>query len=291
MSLKGAFTALITPFNPDGSIDWDSLEQIVKRQVDAGIDGLVPCGTTGESPTLNHQEHSQVIAQVTEWAKKLNSKTLIIAGTGSNSTQEAINLTKEAAKEGADYALLVNPYYNKPTQNGLYRHFKTIADESSIPIILYNIPGRTAICLELETIKSLSKHKRISAIKEATGDLNLMTEILLETDHDFSLLSGDDNLLLPILSLGGKGIISVCSNVYPAKIASITNRYLAGDIQEARELFLEIFPFCRAMFYETNPIPIKFAMSEMKYCQNILRLPLTSLSGGYQRMVRKLLSL
>ena len=289
MPLEGSFTALITPFKPDYSIDWDSLEGIVRRQVDAGINGLVPCGTTGESPTLDHEEHMQVITRVTEWAKELNSEIKIIAGTGSNSTQEAIDLTKKAAKAGADYALLVNPYYNKPTQEGLYQHFKAIANVSPIPIILYNIPGRTVVRLELETIKKLSEHRKILAVKEATGDLNLITEIVLETDDEFSLLSGDDNLLLPTLALGGRGIISVCSNIYPAKIASITDQYLGGDKDGAMEIFLDIFPFCQSMFLETNPIPVKFAMSEMEYCKNILRLPLTPLSEKYQPKIRRLL--
>ena len=256
MSIKGSFTALITPFHPDLSIDWSSLERIVKSQVDGGIDGLVPCGTTGESPTLSHEEHIEVIARVTEWGKKLNPQTIIIAGTGSNSTQEAIYLTKEAANKGADYALVVNPYYNKPTQEGLYRHFKAIADETSIPLILYNIPGRTSVRLEADTLLKLSRHEKISGVKEATGDLNLMTEIILQTGEDFSLLSGDDNLLLPILSIGGQGIISVCSNIYPTRISSITKQFLNGDTSEARENFLRIFPFCQAMFLETNPIPV-----------------------------------
>ena len=290
MSLTGTFTALITPFSSSGEIDWSALERLVKTQIESGVDGLVPCGTTGESPTLSHEEHDQVIAKVIEWAKKTNPQAKVIAGTGSNSTQEAIRLTLKAGEAGADYALLVNPYYNKPTQEGLYNHFTQIANQSKIPLILYNIPGRTSVKINLDTMKRLSSHKNIAGVKEATGDVGFMTEIFSETDQEeFTLLSGDDNLLLPILSIGGKGIISVCSNVIPDKIAGITNNYLAGKVQEAQEVFFEIFPLCRAMFFETNPIPVKFALSLKGVCENILRPPLTPLSDPWREQVKKLM--
>ncbi len=287
MSLRGTFTAIITPFKKSGEIDWSGLEKFVKTQVEDGVDGLVPCGTTGESPTLTHDEHRQVIARVTSWAKEVNSDIIIIAGTGSNSTAEAIELTKEAAIEGADYSLQVNPYYNKPTQKGLYQHFTMIADESSIPLILYHIPSRASVKIEMETMTRLSQHNKIVGVKEATGDLNFITELMCSVDKDFTLLSGDDNLLLPILSIGGKGIISVCSNIFPKKICQITNDYLLGDHEAAKETFHNIFLFCQSMFYETNPIPVKYALSEMGFCENVLRLPLTPLSEKYRQAIKK----
>ncbi len=290
MSLTGTFTALVTPFKKSGDIDWSSFERLVKIQVESGIDGLVPCGTTGESPTLTHDEHREVIAKVTTWAKKSNSDVIIIAGTGSNSTLEAIELTESASTEGADYSLQVNPYYNKPTQEGLYQHFKKIADESKIPIVLYNIPGRTSVKIEFETIKNLSKHKKIVGIKEATGDLNLMTEIINNTEKNFTLLSGDDNLLLPILSIGGQGIVSVCSNIFPKQICQITRDCLTGNYKRAQESFHKIFNFCQSLFCETNPIPVKYALSEMGVCENILRLPLTPLSKKYEDLIKSQLS-
>ena len=290
MDLSGIFTAIITPFKKSGEIDWSSFERLVKTQVENGVDGLVPCGTTGESPTLSHDEHRQVISRVTSWAKKTNSDIIIIAGTGSNSTAEAIELTKAAATEGADYSLQVNPYYNKPTQEGLYQHFTMIADESSIPLILYNIPSRTSVQIELETMTRLSQHKKIAGVKEATGDLNFMTEIMCSVEKNFTLLSGDDNLLLPILSIGGKGIISVCSNVLPKQICQITRDYLSGHHEVAKEAFHDIFLFCQSMFYETNPIPVKYALSEMGFCENILRLPLTPLSEKFRPIIKKQLS-
>ena len=291
MLLTGTFTALVTPFQRSGEIDWPALEKLVKTQIEKGVDGLVPCGTTGESPTLSHQEHDEVIARVVEWAKKTNPDAVVIAGTGSNSTQEAVRLTLKAGEAGADYALLVNPYYNKPTQEGLYLHFKQIADESQIPLVLYNIPGRTSVKLSVDTIKRLSRHNNIAGVKEATGDLSFMTEILCEVkEDDFTLLSGDDNLLLPILSIGGKGIISVCSNVLPEQISKITRDYLNGNISQAQSDFLSIFPFCQAMFVETNPIPVKFALAVMGGCENVLRPPLTELSKAFREPIQKLLS-
>ena len=286
MNLHGIFTAIITPFKASGEVDWNNFEKLVKTQIEAGVDGLVPCGTTGESPTLSHDEHRQVAARVASWAKTTNPNALIIAGTGSNSTKEAIELTKSAATEGADYSLQVNPYYNKPTQEGLYQHFKSIADESTIPLILYNIPGRTSVKIGLNTMQKLSLHKNVVGVKEATGDLNFMTEIMCTTNKNFTLLSGDDNLLLPILSIGGQGIISVCSNIFPKQICQITRDYLAGNHKSAQKMFHKIFPFCQSMFYETNPIPVKYALSEMGFCENILRSPLTPLNQKYRQPIK-----
>lgn len=292
MSLQGTFTALITPFHGQSAeIDWQRLKALVEFQIDQGVEGLVPCGTTGESPTLTHSEHREVIAKVTEWARAKKSDTIIIAGTGSNSTSEAVELTRAAAADKADYALVVNPYYNKPTQEGLYRHFSTIADSSDIPLVLYNIPGRTAVKLEIETIKRLAAHPNIRAVKEATGDVNFMTQVIINTPEDFSLLSGDDNLLLPILSIGGRGVISVISNIFPKQASDITRLFYQGKIEEAQKLFLSLFPVCGTMFAETNPIPVKYAASHLGLCENILRLPLTPLDSKYQKSIEQAVDL
>ena len=222
-----------------------------------------------------------------EIAKKKKSDTIIIAGTGSNSTREAIALTRFAGQAGADFALVVNPYYNKPTQRGLIEHFTAIADASEIPIVLYNIPGRTSVKIELETMAFLAKHKNIVAVKEATGDISFMTQVMQATPDDFILLSGDDNLLLPILAIGGKGVISVISNVFPAQTSEISRMYLSGNIKGAAEKFSRLFPLCSAMFLETNPIPVKYAASLLGHCENSLRLPMTSLSQNFVEKVKE----
>lgn len=283
--LTGTFTALITPFKPNGEVDFAQLKKIVEFQVNSGIDGLVPCGTTGESPTLDHDEHRAVIEKVIEYAKSIRTNVVVIAGTGSNSTKEAIELTKAAKSYGADYSLQVNPYYNKPTQEGLYRHFMSIAEAVDLPMVLYNIPGRTGVSLSLETIRKLAEHPQIVGIKEATGDLNFMTQIVLECKETFSLLSGDDNLLLPILSIGGRGVISVVSNLFPRETAEITRAYLQKDLEKARRYFYALFPLAKAMFVETNPIPVKFAAHNLGLCENVLRLPLVPLSKANESVV------
>ncbi|RME88760.1 MAG: 4-hydroxy-tetrahydrodipicolinate synthase [Candidatus Hydrogenedentota bacterium] len=288
--ITGTFTALITPFrSSDGSVDFEALKNLIAFQIKGGVEGVVPCGTTGESPTLTHKEHREVIAKVVEWTKEIDAEKIVIAGTGSNSTSEAIELTQAAGKDGADYALVVNPYYNKPTQEGLYKHFMSIADASEIPLVLYNIPGRTAVKLERDTIVKLANHPNIVAIKEATGDLNFMTDLVAHLPKDFSLLSGDDNLLLPILSIGGRGVISVISNVFPKETSQITRLYMDGNIQEAREKFFQLFPLCKAMFIETNPIPVKYAASLTGLCENVLRLPMTPLSKDHESTLRSLI--
>jgi len=289
MQLTGTYTALVTPFSNDEEIDMQALKALVSQQVEKGITGLVPCGTTGESPTLNHDEHRRVIARVVEWGKSANPDLKILAGTGSNSTKEAIELTRAAANDGADFALLVNPYYNKPTQEGLRQHFTAIADDSKIPIVLYNIPGRTAVTLSIETVIALSKHPNIIGIKEATGDLNFMAQVIVSTADDFSLMSGDDNLLLPVLSLGGNGIISVISNLYPEQTSQVTKLHQAGKLEEAKAMFFTLFPLMGAMFSETNPIPVKYAMSYKGLIENTLRLPLTRLSEVYCDQINTLI--
>jgi 4-hydroxy-tetrahydrodipicolinate synthase len=278
MKLHGTFTAMVTPFGANEEIDYPALKKLIVKQIINKVDGLVPCGTTGESPTLTHDEHREVIAKTVEWAKELDKNITVIAGTGSNSTREAVDLTKSAASDGADYALVVNPYYNKPTQEGLYAHFIKIAEASTIPLVLYNIPGRTSVSLSIDTISRLANHDNIVAIKEATGDLGFMAEVILNTPDDFVLLSGDDNLLLPILSIGGKGVISVLSNLLPLKVGNITRYFLAGNYEEARKEYFNLLPLMKAMFIETNPIPVKAALSIVGEMENILRLPMSKLS-------------
>lgn len=291
MALQGTYTALITPFRKDGEVDWDALQKIIYRQVDAKVEGVVPCGTTGESPSLSHKEHAQVVARTVEWAKERNPDCTVIAGTGSNCTDEAVKLTQEAAKDGADYALVVNPYYNKPTQAGLLQHFTRIADTSPIPVILYNIPGRTGVSLSIDTIVRLSQHKNITAIKEATGDVGFMSKIIHATGDDFTLLSGDDNLLLPILAIGGKGIISVASNLYPFQVGEITRKFMQDGLKPAREQFYKMFPLFNAMFLETNPIPVKYGAAYLELCENVLRLPMTPLSEDKHKILQELLTM
>jgi len=290
MRLEGTYTAIVTPFTANEEIDFAALQKLIQEQAEAGVSGVVPCGTTGESPTLTHEEHRDVIAKVSAWSKEYRSDMVVIAGTGSNSTKEAVELTTAAAEHGADYALVVNPYYNKPTQEGLKKHFLKIADSSKIPLILYNIPGRTAVKLDLDSVIELSRHENIVGIKEATGDINFMAQIIESVQPDFTLLSGDDNLLLPILSIGGKGVISVISNLYPALTVQITKKYLAGEVEESRKIFYKLFSLMRAMFLESNPIPVKYALSVQQKIQNIVRLPLTPLSDQYKGEIERLIS-
>lgn len=284
LRLQGTYTALITPFTADGEkVDWAALKKLVEAQIDAGVEGLVPCGTTGESPTLSHDEHAEVIAKVIEWAKAKRSDTVVIAGTGSNSTAEAISLTKHAAAAGADAVLLVNPYYNKPVQAGLVAHFKKIADASKAPVVLYNIPGRSAVGMTLDTVIELAQHDNIVAIKEATGDLGFMAQIVQATAGKLTLLSGDDNLILPVLSIGGVGVISVIANIYPKETGDITRAFFAGQMNDAQKKYLALLPLCKAMFIETNPIPVKFAAYKKGLCHNVLRLPMTPLTMALEK--------
>ena len=290
MKIQGTFTALVTPFTENQEVDYEALKKHISSQIFNKVEGLVPCGTTGESPTLTHDEHRKVIEKTVQWAKEINKDIIVIAGTGSNSTQEAIDLTKSAAVDGADFALVVNPYYNKPTQDGLYAHFTAIAEASGIPLVLYNIPGRTSISLSIPTIARLAQHPNIVAIKESTGDLGFMSEVILNTPDDFVLLSGDDNLVLPVLSIGGKGVISVTSNVAPLKFSNITRYFLSGNYEAAKTEYYKLLPLMKALFLETNPIPVKAALSIMGDIQNVLRLPMTPLSKDNFEKLRVVLT-
>ena len=280
---SGTLVALATPFN-DGQVDWKKLDELVDFQLAEGTDGIVPMGTTGESPTLSHPEHERVIEAV---VKRVGGKVPVVAGTGSNSTSEAIRLTSFAQKVGADGALVVNPYYNKPTQQGLYEHFKTVADEVDIPIILYNIPGRCGVALSMETICRLAEIKNIVGIKEATGVLDVSSEIA--TSCDLTILSGDDSLTLPIMAVGGKGVISVAANIVPTEVRKLTSDMLAGNITKATAQHQKLFKLFKAMFIETNPIPVKTALALMGKCREEFRLPMCRMSPANKEKLTEVL--
>ena len=283
---EGVHTALITPFR-DGKIDFDSLGKIVEMQIAGGADGVLPMGTTGESPTVDFEEHIAVIRHVVKTAA---GRVKVIAGTGSNSTSEAVHLSKAAQDAGADGLLLVNPYYNKPPQRGMIAHFERIAGAVSIPVILYNIPGRTGINFLPESVSELiGKAGNVAAIKEASGDITQMMRVIELCGDRLTLLSGDDNLLLPVLAIGGKGVISVLSNLLPADVKRVITEYNRGNIGESRRLFYRLLPLCRAMFVETNPIPVKAAMSLLGHCSPEVRLPLTPLAEDRLQPLKKAL--
>jgi 4-hydroxy-tetrahydrodipicolinate synthase len=269
----GTGTALVTPFRTDGSLDETSLRSLVKRQIDAGINFLVPCGTTGESPTLTHAEHLRVVELTLEIAK---GKVPVLAGAGGYNTAEVIALANELQKLGADGILSVTPYYNKPTQEGLFQHFKTIASAVNLPFILYSVQGRTGVNIEPSTVLRLSQIKNIVGIKEASGNISQMGAILNLVPKDFLVLSGDDSLTLPLISLGGRGLISVASNEIPAEMTRLVQSALSGDFAEARRLHFQYLSLMDINFVESNPIPVKAALAEMGLLQPVWRLPLVS---------------
>lgn len=267
---SGAFTAIVTPFK-DGRVDENGLKRLIRFGIDGGVSGFVPCGTTGESPTLSHEEHNRVVELT---VKEVAGQVKVIAGTGSNSTEEAIGLTKHAKSVGADACLMVSPYYNKPTQEGLYRHFKTVAETVDIPIVLYNIQGRTAVNIENQTVERLSHVPNIVGVKEASGNILQMSEVIRLCGPDFDVLSGDDQMTFPLMALGGKGVISVVTNIVPQKMSAMAKSMLEGDIDAGRAVHFEIFELCQAMFIETNPIPVKAALALMGKIEPEFRLPL-----------------
>ncbi|MCK9615472.1 MAG: 4-hydroxy-tetrahydrodipicolinate synthase [Candidatus Omnitrophica bacterium] len=283
---KGSIVAIVTPFKND-NVDEKALRKLIEFHIKNGTSAIVPCGTTGESATLNYEEHERVIEICIEEAK---GRIPIIAGTGSNSTQEAIVLTKHAAKAGAAASLQVSPYYNKPTQNGLYEHFKAIAEAADIPMILYNIASRTGVNIEPETIAKLARDcKNIIAVKEASGNLEQMSRIKLLCGKNFNLLSGDDALTLPVLSIGGVGVISVVANIAPRDVANLVNEFQKGNIEASQKIHYKLLPLIKAMFIETNPIPVKTAMGLMKLCEPSLRLPMCAMSEGNLSKLKKAL--
>ncbi|MDX9800956.1 MAG: 4-hydroxy-tetrahydrodipicolinate synthase [Spirochaetia bacterium] len=286
MRLKGVYTALVTPFNKDGSVDWDAMKNLVEFQINEKISGLAPMGTTGESPTLSHEEHMQVVEFV---VKQAEGRVPVIAGSGSNCTAEAIRMTKLAKDYGADVSLQVAPYYNKPSQEGLYKHFMTIADKVDIPLLVYNIPGRSGKNIENSTMLKLAKHQNIIAVKEASGNIAQVMELAAEKPADFDILSGDDNLGLPIIALGGTGIVSVASNIIPSQMVELVKEALAGNMIKARELHYRLFPLFKAEFIDTNPIPIKYMMSLKGMVKETYRLPLCEMSKDYKKQVKDML--
>ncbi len=273
---NGAISALITPFR-DGMVDETALRDLVEWEIQSGIDGLVPCGSTGESATLTHAEHERVIKLVIEQTRR---RVPVIAGTGSNSTAEAIRLTTFAREAGADAALLLSPYYNKPTQDGIYRHYKMIAASVDFPLIVYNIPGRTASNILPETFVRMSDIKQVVGIKESSGSLDQCSDIVRLCGERLTLLSGDDSLTLPLMSIGAKGVVSVATNIVPREMHEMAAAALAGDFETARTLHFRLLPLMRALFQETNPIPIKQACAFMRKCSNEMRMPLTPMSQG-----------
>lgn len=280
LELRGTYTALITPFAREG-VDYARLADNVAYQIEQGVDGVVPVGTTGESPTLSHEEHRLVIEKVVEASRRGRRRVQVIAGTGSNSTAEALELTRHARHVGADAALMVNPYYNKPTQEGLYRHFATIADAVDIPIVLYNIPGRTGVTMAPATVARLVQHHRnIVAIKEATGSIDMASEIASLCPPELAIISGDDSLTLPLMAVGARGVISVVSNLLPARVRALTQAALAADYDTARKVHYELFPLFKAcLTLATNPITIKTAMALCGKDSGELRLPLCEMDA------------
>jgi 4-hydroxy-tetrahydrodipicolinate synthase len=272
--LEGILTALVTPFR-DGAVDEEALRRLIERQIEAGINGLVPCGSTGESATLSYAEHHRVV-EITVAATA--GRVPVFAGTGSNSTQEAIDFTNHAKRAGADGALLLSPYYNKPTQEGIYQHYQAVAQATGFPLVIYNIPGRTASNIAPETIGRLAGIENVVGVKESSGDLDQIAHVVACCPPDFSVVSGDDSLALPLMSVGGKGVISTSSNVAPVEMASLIRSFAKGDAAKAREIHHQLLPLFDALFCETNPIPVKAALAELGLCGGEIRLPLTPLT-------------
>jgi 4-hydroxy-tetrahydrodipicolinate synthase len=282
----GTGTALVTPFCGDGSLDEATLRSLVKRQIDAGIDFLVPCGTTGESPTLTHEEHLRVVEITVEAAK---GRVPVLAGAGGYNTAEVIALGRELAGLGVDGILSVTPYYNKPTQEGLFQHYRAIAEAVSLPIILYSVQGRTGVNIEPATVRRLAEIENIVGIKEASGNVSQMAAILNAVPDDFIVLSGDDAITLPVISLGGRGVISVVSNEIPAEMSRLTRLALQGDFLGARAIHRRFHPLMEINFVESNPIPVKAAMADMGLLKPVWRLPLVAPKTENQARVRAVL--
>lgn len=283
---SGSMVALVTPFK-GGKVDWQSLEALVEFHVSNGTHAIVPCGTTGESATLSHQEHDDIIKRV---VKSVNKRVPVIAGTGSNSTEEAVRLTSEAEKSGADGALLISPYYNRPTQEGIYQHYKKVAASVGIPLIVYNIPGRTGSKIEPETLARLSEIGNVAGVKEATGSVDQAIDVIRLCGERLAVYSGEDSLTFSLMALGGKGVISTVANIVPKEMAELTAACLKGDWNEGRKLQLRLIPLIRAVFIETNPIPIKTALALMGRCEGDVRLPLTPMAESNLKKLEEALA-
>jgi 4-hydroxy-tetrahydrodipicolinate synthase len=280
MDFHGNYVALVTPFK-GGQIDWDALESLVQRQIEGGVSGLVPCGTTGESPTLSHEEHNEVISAVVKMA---SGQVPVIAGTGSNSTAEAIQSSRHAQDNGASALLIVAPYYNKPTQEGLFQHYMALANSVDLPIMVYNIPGRSAVEIDHDTIVRLAEHENIASVKEATGNILHVSELLAATD--LAILSGDDALTLPMVALGASGVVSVASNLEPRRMSDLATKALGGDFAGAQAIHNELFPLLSTLLcLATNPIPIKTALALRGWMEEEFRLPLVPLGAEQKKLL------
>lgn len=285
--IKGSITAMITPFDRKLEVDYSGLEHNVEFQIKNGISGLVPLGTTGESPTITGQERTKIIKSV---VKQVNGRVLVIPGTGSNSTEETIKYTKEAQNLGADAALIVTPYYNKPSQEGLYRHFEAVSKSTDIPVIVYNIAGRTGVNIETPTLLRISQLDNVVGVKEASGNINQIGDVIDQLPDDFIVLSGDDNLTLPLMALGGAGVISVVANLLPKRISQMTSAALEGDMAKAAKIHFDLLPIFKGAFIESNPIPIKTAMRLCGMPSGGLRLPLCEMMPHNQDKLKAILS-
>lgn len=284
---RGAFVAIVTPFT-DGKLDEQGLKDLIEFQIAGGTHGIVPCGTTGESATLTHAEHHRVVELT---IKTVAGRVPVLAGTGSNSTSESIELTRAAKKAGADGALMITPYYNKPSQEGLFQHFKTVAEAVDIPIILYNVPSRTSVNMLPETVARCAQVANIVGVKEATADLNQISQVIRLCPKDFAVMSGDDFTSMPTVMIGGAGVISVTSNVAPRDMAAMMDAALAGDIAKAQELHYKLLPLMQAMFIDTNPVPAKTALAMMgKIKSGLPRLPLYKMNEGNEEKLKKVLT-
>jgi 4-hydroxy-tetrahydrodipicolinate synthase len=284
--MKGVWTALITPMNSKGEIDYGSFEKLLADQKSAGITGVIPCGTTGESPTLSVAEKQKLIRTAVDFLK--GSNTQVIAGTGGNSTAETVELSRWASDQGVAGVLIVTPYYNKPTQPGLEAHFRAVADAVKCEVMLYNVPGRTGVSLTAQTVASLASHPKIRSIKEATGTAQLSSEILEAcalAKRSIDILSGDDASYVPLLSIGATGVVSVTSNLFPRGMVAIQRAFEKGDLAEVKKLQLRYYPLMRDLFIESNPGPVKYAMSKMGFCENRLRLPLVPVTQATESKV------
>jgi 4-hydroxy-tetrahydrodipicolinate synthase len=282
---SGTFTALVTPFR-NGEVDVEALEGMVELQIQHGVSGLVPCGTTGETPAMSEAEDRVVVETVVRVAA---GRVPVIAGTGSNSTDMAIKYTRMAQEVGADASLQVAPYYNKPTQEGLFRHFAAIAESTELPLVLYNIPGRTGVTISAETMGRLAEIPTIVGVKDSTLSMNMISDVIDLCGEEFDVLSGDDPMTLPLIALGGRGVISVASNVSPGAISDMVRALLEGDFERGRELHYELLPLFRALFVETNPIPVKTAASLLVLCSDEMRLPLVPMGGENLRLLQETL--
>ena len=284
MKIQGLYTALVTPFR-NGAVDYDRLTKLVEMQISYGVDGISPVGTTGESPTLSFEEHERVIATVVQL---VNGRCKVLAGSGANSTAEALHLTRHAKADGADFSLQVAPYYNKPTQEGLYRHFATIADSCDIPIVIYNVPGRSGVAVSAETIARLAKNCNVAGVKEASGSVDRVSEIL--DLCDIPVLSGDDALTVPMMSVGAVGVVSVASNIIPKEMKQLVDLCNAGAFDQARAMHRKLYKFFKAMFVETNPIPVKAALAIRGLLDEEYRLPLCPPSDKNREFLRQILA-